>query len=352
MFHKALWMRNWKQGKYIVLLFFFSCLYFFPYKYYQAAEQQLNSYHKLHTEGKFYYEYTFYSSNSFWIAFIVIILGCLLIGWERRNQSEDTLMAMPFKRRDIFLSKWLFGVVHIVGSFFISWILMYLIYKSTIHFDYQSFYPFHRYFLYAIVSYVAIYTATLCIGTFTGSIISQSIFSITFLIMGCSVFSLGLSFLTTHWNAIDKENYWKRVDTIYELKDKTNISAPINKFTIGYDYDPKHRRTDDTENTLKGPAFHQFYSAKAMLVPVFYAICCLLLGTFLFTRTRNENNMKIFLFQKRRLLWIWGTTLYFALIGGRFSNPFGLLLNYYVGFFLFGSITYFILSRVTKYKIF
>ncbi|MEI4829100.1 ABC transporter permease [Bacillus sp. FJAT-53711] len=352
MFHRALWMRNWKQGKYIILLFFFSCLYFFPYKYYQAAQQQLDFYHKLHTEGKFYYEYTFFASNSFWIAFIAIILGCILIGWERRNQSEDMLMAMPFKRRDIFLSKWLFGFVHIVGSFFISWILMYLVYKSTIHFEYQSFYPFHRYFLYAIISYVAIYTATLCIGTFTGSVISQSIFSITFLVMGCGVFSLGLSFLITHWNAVDNENHWKTSESLYEFNEKTSISAPINKFTIGYNYDPKNRRTDDTKNTLKGPAFHQYYSAKAMLVPVFYTICCLLLGTFLFTRTRNENHMKIFLFQKHRLLWISGTTLYFALIGGRFSNPFGLLLNYYVGFFLVGSITYFILSRASKYKIF
>ena len=131
-------------------------------------------------EEKFYYHYSFYSSNSFWLGIITIILSCILIGWERSNQSGDSLMTFPFKRRDMFLSKWVFGGFFIVLSLLINWGLMYFIYKSTIHFEYQSFEPFHRYFLYAIFTYIAIYTVSLCIGTFTGSIISQSIFSITF----------------------------------------------------------------------------------------------------------------------------------------------------------------------------
>ena len=40
MFHKALWMWNWKRGKYAALLFFFSSLYFLSFEYYQAAETQ------------------------------------------------------------------------------------------------------------------------------------------------------------------------------------------------------------------------------------------------------------------------------------------------------------------------
>ena len=41
MFHKALWMRQWKQGKYIILLFWLTSLYQLPYKYYQEAQMQL-----------------------------------------------------------------------------------------------------------------------------------------------------------------------------------------------------------------------------------------------------------------------------------------------------------------------
>ena len=98
------------------------------------------------------------------------------MGWERSNHSNSTLMAMPFNRKDILLSKWAFGSFWIIGSLLVNWILMYVIYRTTIHFDYQSFSPFNRYFLYAIVSYVAVYTAALCIGTFTGSVVSQLVF--------------------------------------------------------------------------------------------------------------------------------------------------------------------------------
>ncbi|MBJ3791390.1 ABC transporter permease, partial [Bacillus sp. OA1] len=101
MFHKALWMWNWKRGKYAALLFFFSSLYFLSFEYYQAAETQQSLF--LHPEKigeeKFYYHYSFYSSNSFGLGIITIILSCILIGWERSNQNGDSLMTFPFKRR-------------------------------------------------------------------------------------------------------------------------------------------------------------------------------------------------------------------------------------------------------------
>lgn len=353
MFHKALWMQNWKLGKYVVFIFFISTLYFLPYEYHQAAQeqQQLFSHPELLEDGKFYYHYSFYSSDIFWLAIVIIALACLLIGWERSSQSGNILMAMPFKRRDIFLSKWLFGTFFIVGSFLINWVLMYFIYKSTIHFEYQSFGPFHRYFLYAIISYVAIYTASLCIGTFTGSIISQSFFSITFCVIGMGFFSLLIFFFTTHVDAIDKKNHMK-YESLYTIGKKTDISVPIMHFSINYSYHPNSQPTDDNEKIPQGPAYHSYYSAKAILVPLFYTICCLFLGVFLYTRSPNENNKKIFLFQKYRSLWIWSATLYFALIGGQMLNHFDLLFSYYVGFFLVGTITYFILSRLTNYKAF
>ncbi len=47
MFHKALWMWNWKRGKYAVLLFFFSSLYLLPFGYFRSAQQQLDTYYEL-----------------------------------------------------------------------------------------------------------------------------------------------------------------------------------------------------------------------------------------------------------------------------------------------------------------
>ncbi|OFD37386.1 ABC transporter permease [Bacillus mycoides] len=353
MFHKALWMWNWKRGKYAVLLFFFSSLYILSVGYYKAAEQQLAEYHDLQEKGTYYYFYSFWSgqSNSFWLTVLIIALACLLMGWERSNHSNGTLMAMPFNRKDIFLSKWAFGSFWIVGALLINWILMYVIYRTTIHFDYQSFGPLHRYFLYAIVSYVAVYTTALCIGTFTGSIVSQVVFCIPWLLAGVTFTTLLYTFTINHLNAIDIKNT-NLYEHLYEINQKTNIVAPIDHFSINYHYDPESRKRDNDPTTLRDPASHTYYSAKSMLVPIFYTIFYLLLGTYLYARSPNENGQKIFIFQKQLPIWIWGTTLYFTLLGGYKIYSLNFLFSYYIGMFSAGIITYLILSRLTNYKVF
>ncbi|PEB53179.1 acetoin ABC transporter permease [Bacillus pseudomycoides] len=352
MFHKALWMWNWKRGKYAVLLFFLSTLYYLSYRYYKAAQQQLANYYKLQEKGTFYYDYAFWSGNSsFWLTIFIIFLACLLIGWERSNQSNTLLMAMPFKRKDVFLSKWAFGSFCIVGSFLINWILMYFIYKTTIHFDYQSFGPFHRYFLYAIVSYVAVYTAALCIGTFTGGVVSQVVFCIPWLLMGLTFISLLYNFTINHFDATNNRNS-HLYESLSEINKKTNIVAPIYNFSINYYYNPEGRKKEHDPTTLRDPAHHTYYSPKSVLVPIFYTIFYLLLGTYLYKRSPNENCQKIFIFQKHLRIWIWGTTIYFALLGGYKINQFSFLFNYYIGMLFAGIITYFVLSRLTNYKVF
>ncbi|ALQ69657.1 ABC transporter permease [Bacillus thuringiensis] len=354
MFHKALWIWNWKRGKYAVLLFFFSSLYLLSFGYYKSAQMELAEYHELQEKGKqYYYFYTFSSGegNSFLLTVLIIALACLLIGWERSNQSNTLLMTMPFKRKDVFLSKWAFGSFCILGSLLINWILMYVIYRTTIHFDYQSFSPFHRYFLYAIVSYVAVYTAALCIGTFTGSVVSQIVFCIPWLLMGLTFIPLVYTFTLNHLEATNTKNN-KLDQQLYEINQKTNIVAPIYRFSINYNYHPEYRKQDNDPTTLRNPASYHYYSAKSMLVPIFYTIFYLLLGTYLYMRSPNENSQKIFIFQKHLKIWIWGTTIYFALLGGYKINQFSFVFNYYIGLFLAGIITYVVLSRLTNYKVF
>ena len=142
------------------------------------------------------------------------------------------------------------------------------------------------------------------------------------------------------------------MNSLSEINNKTNIVAPIYNFSIYYDYDPKSREKENDSTTLRDPASYRYYSAKSMLVPIFYTIFYLLLGTYLYKRSPNENSQKIFIFQKHLRIWIWGTTIYFALLGGYKINQFNFLFNYYIGLFLAGIITYVVLSRLTNYKVF
>lgn len=52
----------------------------------------------------YYYSYYFHASDGavLFQGVTLIALACLLIGWERNNQSTDFLFSMPFKRKDIF----------------------------------------------------------------------------------------------------------------------------------------------------------------------------------------------------------------------------------------------------------
>ena len=78
---------------------------------------------------------------------------------------------------------------------------------------------------------------------------------------------------------------------------KTNIVVPIYRFSIDYNYQPDSRKRDNDPTTLRNPASHVYYSAKSMLVPIFYTIFYLLLGTYLYVRSPNENSQRIFIFQ-------------------------------------------------------
>ncbi|WP_260632216.1 ABC transporter permease [Bacillus bingmayongensis] len=118
MFQKALWIRNYKQGKYVIWLLWLSTLYTLPYKYYMNA-QHTAEYLRKTTDT--YYTYHIQGADAILFpAFLLMGLAILLIGWERNNHTIDFLWSMPFKRSHLFLSKWLLGIVHIVGALSLS----------------------------------------------------------------------------------------------------------------------------------------------------------------------------------------------------------------------------------------
>ncbi|ARX67872.1 MULTISPECIES: ABC-2 transporter permease [Bacillus cereus group] len=356
MFHKALWIRQWKQGKYIILLFWLTSLYQLPYKYYQEAQMQLKLSKMKFGDYAYYYSYYFQTSDGavFFQGATLIALACLLIGWERNNQSTDFLFSMPFKRKDIFLTKWWLGVLNIITVQIVCWISMYGIKNMSFHNEYQTFAPFYSYFLYATVVLIAIYTFALFIGTLTGHIFSQSILTIILLFLpyGFGLLISGFIYSHTQWS----------VDAMGEIEHHTHeylqhigIISPLEYFSITYDYHPIET-FDDYGNKL--PSVSQdnpterisVPSPWTLLTPFAYIITFLSIATFLYTRTPNEQSGKILLFPNLQKWFIICTVLCFGLLGGRILGGRDALLSYYVGFFLFATISYFIFTRLLKLK--
>ncbi|ENQ3078846.1 ABC transporter permease subunit [Bacillus cereus] len=350
MFHKALWMRNWKQGKYVIALFWLSTLYLLPYRYYSDAlhkaeylRETTDTYYSYHLSG---------DSPTFFPALLLIGLAVLLIGWERHNQTNDFLWSMPFKRSHLFSSKWLFGVVHIVSALSVNWFLMYIIYKTTIHADYQSFTPFHLYFIYTSMTLIAVYTLALFIGSITGNIVSQGALSYILLIFPIYISQLAFPFIALHVDLSEKE-----YDKVYRKSsmyiENTSTLSPLMHFNINYDYQPQGEAIKDEYGDVHaGPAYHHIPSAWTLLSPAIYILICLPLGAYLYARSPNEQNGKILLYQKLHVYFSICTSICFGLLGsevfidGSESTPF-----HYMYFIGCGILTYAILQWVLKHKL-
>ncbi|KEK26013.1 ABC transporter permease subunit [Bacillus gaemokensis] len=356
MFHKALWMRQWKQGKYIILLFWLSSLYLLPYKYYKAAQMELSQSKMKIDDYVYYYSYSFNTFDSAFViqGVIIITLACLLIGWERNNQSTDFLLSMPFKRKDIFLTKWLFGVLNIITVNIICWISMYGIKNISFHNEYQIFTPFHIYFLYTTVVLIAVYTFALFIGTITGNIFSQSSLTAILLFLPYGLVLLISGFVYTHTQG--------SVEALGEIEYKTHkylqhagIASPLESFNITYDYHPRvtfdEKGNEISKSPQDNPMEHtSIPSPWKLLTPFTYIITFLPIATFLYTRAPNEQNGKILLFPRLQKWFMFCTVLCFALFGGRLLGGRDALLSYYVGFFMASIISYFIFTRLLKLK--
>ncbi|CAG9610907.1 putative ABC transporter permease YtrC [Bacillus rhizoplanae] len=354
MFHKALWMRTYKQGKYIVLLFWLSSLYLLPYQYYSDAQAQLRQSKMKFDDYIYYYSYSFSGPDIVIVQGILLIaLACILIGWERNNQSTDFLWSMPFQRKSIFLTKWLFGIFNIIIVNFICWISMYGIKKVSFHNAYQDFSPFHTYFIYATISLIAIYTFALFIGTITGNLFSQGALTAVILFLPYGLALLLSGFLSAHIGD-SKEELYKMENKLGTYLAPTSIVAPLDTFYIQYDYHPQMEfdryGNKISESPTVNPMKHtSIPSAWKLFSPFIYIVLFLPIAIVLYMRSPNEQNGKILLFPQLQKWFIGCTVLCFALLGGQTLGA-NVLWSYYIAFLGTGIVSYIILTRLLKWN--
>ncbi|ENQ3104438.1 ABC-2 family transporter protein [Bacillus sp. 491mf] len=354
MFHKALWIRTFKQGKYVLLLFWLSSLYMLPYAYYSAAQSELRQSKMKWDNHVYYYSYHFQLDEPILIQGIALIaLACVLIGWERNNQSADFLFSMPFKRKDIFLTKWLFGVFNIIIVNCVCWISMWGIKKASFHNAYQDFSPFHTYFIYLTIVLIAIYTFSLFIGTITGNIFSQGTLTAVILYLPYGLILLVSGFVFVHTGGATEDRYKIESKTRYYLE-QVSIIAPFHEFYISYSYQPEMTFDRDGHKISESPTVDPMEKTSIppvwkLLNPFVYIILFLPLAIILYKRSPNEQNGKILLFPQLQKWFIGCTVLCFALLAGR---TFGIsaLWIYYITFLGAGFISYMILTRLLKWK--
>ncbi|PIE97039.1 ABC transporter permease [Bacillus fungorum] len=348
MFYKALWLHHYKQSKYILLLFACSSFWFLPISYFNDLQIQLTS---LSANQDNYFSYSL-NGDTLIIPFIptFILLACSLISWERQNQTDYLLFAMPFTKKELFLSKWLFGTIAIIFIMSLNIILMYFILKINLFNQYQSFGPILTLLCYVTITWIAIFTIALFIGTIAGNVISHSILSLVFIILPYGLSVLLFHFTWVHTNISTTEFFLKKADYTSYVEN-IEVFAPTNNTYISYSFNPEVKEVNINNLKESVKEHHQFQPIWKLTTPILYILILLPLGIFFYNRTKNENNGKILLFTKLHRLFILCVTICFALLGGRLTgeknDP---ILSYYAGFIIIGVFSYVILNYFINKK--
>ncbi|MEH7226270.1 ABC transporter permease [Bacillus sp. JJ1566] len=345
MFNKALWLRNYKQSKFVVWGLWLVCLYF-PYKLNNFLSIEENS--LLHWDEWGNSEpYSLYFGNFLEVGLFQvlasILLATALIGLERTNQSLDFTLALPYKRSDIFFSKWMFGVVHLTVALVVSVLIsMFILGNSVLH-EYLSLGALGYYFVIALATLIGVFTFSLFIGLIGASFVSQFAFSVIFLFLPYGLYNLVMSGISDHYRAITgvhfiKENFGiQRFDAYAE-----NLSFPL----LLLDFE----RDINEIFVWKQASF--IGSLSVIIIPIVVTIISLYLIKRLSIRIKSENNGKILAYEKLFPYLKVGVFICFYLFGGmvfgsshRYDEP-PSLLSYHLGGLGFSIIAYLILTKL------
>lgn len=349
MFQKALWLRTYHQSKYVVWLFWLVSFYTLSYKYYMTSIQQ-QYFLNMNKKWKAIYHYSFdltLLDSIMLLGSVLIVLACTLIGWERQNNSSDLLWSMPFKRSHLYMTKWLFGICNIAAVVVLNWGLFAIMKKLTFHNKYQVLSPFHSYFIYMLIVLIAIYTLALCIGTIAGNVISQGFLTAAILIFPVLLPSLISGVIAVHSNT----EFHKVNGLIHNVMENIRISSPAEEFTISFNYDPQNAYTDKDGIRHNEPNFTTIPSPKLLIAPITHIIILLPLGMYLYVRSVNERNGNYLLYPKLQKVVMACAIFFGGIVGGLMLSRSQSLSSFYIGFLVTSLITYFLLSKILKWKV-
>ncbi|MBY6037912.1 ABC transporter permease [Fictibacillus nanhaiensis] len=342
MFHKALWMRNQKIGGPAVWAVYLSLFFFMPISFFGSAQNLQSQAEHFADEGMFL-NFSFHGRElALFLSFIIVGLATLLIGQERTTHSTDLTFALPFKRKDIFLSKWMFGIVHITTSILLNLLLCMVIVKFTILSEMVDASFLLEFMILVIPFSIAIFTFCLFIGTIAGSMVSQFLLSVIFLWFPIGFFWLIGTFLTYHGVQINE--VYDLHDPLHSFGDFMSAATlPIPVYEFSY-----FTNLDDSVSN----SYTNMPNPFVFLSPLLYMIITFPLGIWLFTRSKNENNGRLLVFEKGKGFFSFGVVLCFALAfgmagGGLFnSNNTPSLIGYYVSAGIGGILSYILLRKI------
>ncbi|MGE6228128.1 hypothetical protein [Paenibacillus chitinolyticus] len=338
MLSKALWKKDYKQAK--LLLWLMPAAGFLFQVFNRMNELIFNPGNikwKLLFNNKGSDTASIYSFGSefthYRIALAVLVLGVavLLIGMERRGLHQDFTFSLPFKRTQIYLNKWLLGILFILGS---------VLFTNALDVSVILLSPYHDYFTLSVhvrevfrstLILTAWYTLVLFAGTFTGGALTQILLSLVAGVLPMGLKSMLSSFLSVYWPGYRE------------------LLNPVIRYYWHY-LSPQVLVTDGSYSPT---------SLYLFVICTVYILIFLGAGLYAYSKNKPENNGKAILFPFLEPYFLWGAVVcgacFAGMVGKNFTAPYyqyqqngASLYAYGLAFLLGGAIVYFVLRVLLK----
>ncbi|WP_078555098.1 hypothetical protein [Bacillus alkalicellulosilyticus] len=323
MLSKALFVKEWKPIKLFALGLLLIYMFGYPVlitsqldswkqmeMHYQTSPTQLDV--SMALQGGF---------ASVISTFLIILMAAMFIGAERNTRRNDFSFALPYKRNVMFMSKWLLGVAVIVIPFSISYLIAYFMVATSEYGVLVESVSVRELYLIPLLGYLATFSFAMLIGTIAGELVSQVILTFIFIF-----FPLGFLFLVHGFTNVVFDFYFNQ--TLY----------------FEYFVWPLY----SIEPLYSGPIW----------VPLMATIVFTMLGQWLYEKNQIEYNGEFLVFKELEPLFKIGMVLCFSLLGGLMVSGFVsymystlAIIFYWIGFFLFGILSWFMTTGLMKMKV-
>lgn len=319
---KGLWMKEYKQSKMYVWMLLTLFVIMLPVR----ASLHLDQWEEMTKQGIQFDDYlirSLFGVNipSIIVIFLLIVMAAAMIGAERNTRRNDFTFALPYKRSDIFLVKWLMGVLPIILFYTINFGIAYLMVTSSEYMNQFLGFDFWSYFIYPLLGYVTTYTFALFIGTFCGEMTSQVILTYIFIF-----FPFGFTFLLSSFLWINFEASLPNMEFV------RHITWPIYIFVDNYSIYNNH-----------------------ILTPIIATIIFVVVGQWLYSKNHIEHNGEFLIFKQLQPIFFVGIVVCFALLGGIIVSEVTYMSNklifYWIGFFTFGVMSYLLTRRLLRMNV-
>lgn len=331
MFHKGLWFQHYKQSKYILWALWLVAAFSGFQMYSHANNVVANLEGSLKNNYKFQYYFNAELDTVSMLQLLICIgLPAFLVGFSRSNQSLEYMYAMPVKREHIFLSKWMLGIVHIIGAATFGLLLQLIVIHTTILNNYLTDGIFWVYYLHQLLILCGVFSFSLWLGFIGGSFFSQVAFSVIFLLLPYLLFGLIKEAISLHFFAFgvmkltDSWVFSQAANRFFE-----NISFPIKLLNIS-------QLINMNSDLQRGGSMEYieslrltYYGMMSFLVPLLVTLGSVWGMLRMAVTARNENNGKVLLNNKLRPYLVAGVVVCAFLFGGAVLE--GTLGNHYYG---------------------